>query len=238
MPVEHLLHLFHQIAAGQDAIVEIGPVEVADQHFGIAQAELIANVLANLLGGRGRVGVNGSAGKQFLEPVQLAILRAKVMAPMADAMGLVDGEGADVDLLQQPAEVGQHQPLRRDEQQPDGSLAHILLIGVALLGRLRTVELDGRNAAGLQAVHLILHERDQGADHDGRVAAKNSRRLIAERLAPAGRHDDDRIPAVEHGSHRLFLKRAELAEAPVAQDNVLEGGEGPGKRTWWHGRPR
>ena len=58
------------------------------------------------------------AGKPVLELAQLPVFGAKIVAPVADAVGLVDGEGADVDALQHLVEVGLHQPFGRDEDEP------------------------------------------------------------------------------------------------------------------------
>ena len=100
MPVEHLADLLDQVVARQDAIGQVGPIEVADQHDRIAQGELGDDVAADLLGGGGGVGVDGGVGEELAQPAQLAIFGAEIVAPVADAMGLVDGEGADADLLQ------------------------------------------------------------------------------------------------------------------------------------------
>ena len=43
------------------------------------------------------------------------------------------------------------------------------------------------------------------------AAANDGRGLVAERLAAAGRHDDERIAAIEDGPDRLLLQRAEGA---------------------------
>ncbi len=44
----------------------------------------------------------------------------------------------------------------------------------------RTVNLGGLNPTGAQAVHLIFHQGDERRNHDGGVAAKDRRRLVAE----------------------------------------------------------
>ena len=82
-------------------VLQIRAVEIADQHFGVVQAELFDDVAANLLGGRGRVSVNGSVGEAVAKRPQAAELRPEVVAPGADAMGFVDREKADVLSLQE-----------------------------------------------------------------------------------------------------------------------------------------
>src|SRR5205807_266499 len=93
--VEHFEHLLERLVPRQDAIDEVGPVEVADQYLRVGQAELGDDVAADALGGSGRVGVDRGAGEMLLKPAQLAVFGTEVMAPVADAVGLINGEGAD-----------------------------------------------------------------------------------------------------------------------------------------------
>ena len=88
--------------------------------------------------------------------------------------------------------------------------------------RLRAVELDGRHADAREAVHLVLHQRDERRDDDGEPAADDGGGLVAERLAAAGGQDDERVAAVEHGAHGLLLERPERGEAPVPLDRGAE----------------
>src|SRR5207253_1840433 len=84
---------------------------------------------------------------------------------------------------------------------------------------------DGGDAAGLQAINLVLHQGDEGRDDDGGIAAQDGGGLVAERLAAAGGQDDDRVAAVEDGAHGLFLQGPEGVVAPVAFDDALEAVE-------------
>ena len=112
---------FQDLGAGvdprHDAIDQVGPVEGADQQLGIAQLQLLGDVDADALGGGGGVGVQAGLGKVIPELGQVAVLGAEIVAPMADAVGLVDGEGVNLDLLGQLQKVRREQPLRRDEEQ-------------------------------------------------------------------------------------------------------------------------
>ena len=115
VPVEHFLNLGHEIETRQNSIIEIRPVEIADEYGRVPEPELLANVVPNLLGGRGRVGVERGSRELLAQAFQLAIFGAKIVAPVADAVGFVDGEGLDVESAQENAEIGYRQPLWRDE---------------------------------------------------------------------------------------------------------------------------
>src|SRR5262249_32353076 len=61
------------------------------------------------------------------------------------------------------------------------------------------------NAAAIQLVHLILHQRDEGRDHQGRARQHERRQLKSERLAGSGRHDGQHVVSVDHGPDQIFL---------------------------------
>src|SRR5436190_1222507 len=57
-------------------------------------------------------------------------------------------------------------------------------------------------------------------------ASHERRHLEAQRLAAAGRQDDDRVAAVENRRHRFALQRTERGVAPVLGERLLEGDHG------------
>ena len=92
MAAEDRERLGHSVDAGHDTIDEVRTVEDAHEHGRGPQAELPGDVVADAWRGRGREGVKAGLGKSLPEQGQLPILRAEVVAPLADAMGLVDRE--------------------------------------------------------------------------------------------------------------------------------------------------
>ena len=86
-------------------------------------------------------------------------------------------------------------------------------------GAERAVELRRTDPACAEAVHLVLHQRDEGRDDDGGATRAHGRGLVAERLAAAGGEHDERIASQEDGGHRLFLQGPEGVETPVAGDD-------------------
>src|SRR6185436_20021534 len=94
--------------------------------------------------------------------------------------------------------------------------------GRLLLGREGTVIEDRRHAVAGERVHLIFHQRNERRDDHRQAVAHERRRLKAERLASAGRQDDDRIASGEDGVHRLVLQRPERGVAPVTPQHRLK----------------
>ena len=70
-----------------------------------------------------------------------------------------------------------------------------------------------RDAAGGERAHLIVHQRDQRRDHDRRAfaapRAHDRRHLIAQRLAGAGRQEDERVAVGQQRPRRLRAGRGE-----------------------------
>ena len=60
---------------------------------------------------------------------------------------------------------------------------------------------------------LVLHQRDQRRDHDGQAVEQERGQLVAERLAAAGRHHDQRVLTLQDAGDDLGLEREELREA-------------------------
>src|SRR5204862_4393318 len=169
-------------------------------------------------GGRGHDGARAQATRDGLEP---EVVRAEVMAPLRYAVGLVDDEEADVDAAEAVEEPGRAEALRSDVEEAklagDGPLDR----GPVVLAGLLSV--DERNAVAgatrAKAVNLVLHQGDERRDDDGQVLAHERRKLVAERLARAGGHDDERVAPLERRPHGLLLPGPEGTEAEV----VVEG---------------
>jgi hypothetical protein len=122
---------------------------------------------------------------------------------------LVDREQGDpillVQLVEQLQEPLGQQPLRRnvdqvqlvtDEPPPDGA---------RLVGSQRRVQDSRLHADQPQRRDLIGHQRDQRRHHHTDPGPKDRRDLVADRLAAAGRHQDDRIPTGGHPFDDLGL---------------------------------
>src|SRR5207247_1371269 len=101
----------------------------------------------------------------------------KVMPPVTDAVGLVDGKGMDAGVLQEAIEVGVDEAFRRREDEADASLSDVHLVGEAFSAGEGRVDLDGGDADALEGIDLVLHEGDQRGNHDGGAAAVDGRRL-------------------------------------------------------------
>ncbi len=152
--VERPVLLEHRVA-------DVGPVESGDVPMGVAQTQHADDVLAGLDIGGGGEGHQRHIGEALAQHAERGVFRAEVVAPLGDAVGLVDGEEGDVDGLEPIEEAAADQPLGADVEQ-------IQLVGVQarqhpaglVRAEARVVE-GGGHAVGDQGVDLVLHQRDQ-----------------------------------------------------------------------------
>src|SRR6185437_2431642 len=119
MPLEHAVRLLVLVVARDDMVRQVRSIEVPDEDFGRLKPELGDDIGPHLLGRSGGEGVNRGLWKVFLQLAQLAIFGTEVMSPMADAVGLVDGEPPHADLLEKRAKSACRQPFGGRKQKPD-----------------------------------------------------------------------------------------------------------------------
>ncbi|OPZ09086.1 MAG: hypothetical protein BWZ08_00699 [candidate division BRC1 bacterium ADurb.BinA292] len=205
-----------------DAVDQVGPVERTDEDLRRRQAELPRDVVADAVRRRRGIGVDGDRREGLLELAQAAVFGPEIVAPLADAVGFVDGEERDARLAQRVEEAIEQQPLRRDVEDLEPRLAHGGEDGAALIERHRAVEAGRRHAAADQRVDLVLHQRDQRRDDDRHPLHRQRGGLVADRLAAAGGKDDERIAPRQDRLHRLALMRPEAGVAPIARQDLGE----------------
>ena len=128
-------------------------------------------------------------------------------------MRLVHDQPRDPETRQHRPKGPARQPLRRNVDQTQPSAGEIPFRRGALGGPEAGVNPGRGDAARSQAVHLVLHERDEGRHHDRRPLEQEGGQLEAERLAGPGRHDGHQVPAFEDRGGGLLLTRPEPLEA-------------------------
>ena len=172
MAIEDLQELPVEGAAAQHAICQVRPIERTDQHLRVLQPQLGDDVAPDAFGRRRGERVQRDIGKIVPQASELPILRPKIVAPLADAVGFIDRDEPHAALPQHAPEsltAFAHEPLGRYVEQPATILVQAGDHGVARVRRQRAVEIRRGNAVDAQPVDLILHQRDQRR-HDERKA--------------------------------------------------------------------
>jgi len=208
------------VLPGQHGQRQVGPVEAADEHPVIAQAQAPCDVLAHGAVRRGGERDHGHAREALLQHPQVLVLRAEGMAPGADAVRLVNREERDAqrgELVQEPE---LEQPLRRDVQQLDAAFAQSLMHQALLLVRKGAVQEGRGDAVALEGLHLVLHQGDERGDHHREPIKRERGDLVAQALATTGRHQHQGITAGDHMIDDGLLLRAEGPVTEVAFEQL------------------
>ena len=169
--------------------------EAVDVPARLGDAELLGDVLLHeRRGGRGQRDHRG--GAQLRQPLaQHPVLGPEVVAPVRDAVRLVDCDQHGLALREHLGEAGHRQALGRDEQEVELAVEIRAQHGLRLAAPAARVDALGAQAARAELRDLVVHQRDQRRDDQRRAAARQPRQLVAERLARAGRHDEQRVLA-------------------------------------------
>ncbi len=194
-----------------------------DEARGIVQRELREDVVLHdgRRGGGEREDGRGAQQVQML--AEHAVVGAEIVAPLRDAVRLVDGDERRLALAQHLGKARDAEPLRRDEEKLQAA-AEVVDAGLA-----RDLAIQpGVNARHLQPACrelgcLVLHERDERADDQRGAAARDGGQLVAERFARAGRHDQQDIAPGDRRAADLLLIGAKGREAEGAGEQGVEG---------------
>ena len=93
-------------------IPQVAPIEAGDVLVRIAQPELIDNIVTHPPGGACGKSCDGAVRKMEPQAAQLSVFRSKLVAPLRDAVRLVNSEKRDRDALEPTDCVGAREPLR------------------------------------------------------------------------------------------------------------------------------
>src|SRR5262249_47301870 len=142
-----------------------------------------------------------------------AVMRAEIVAPMADAMRLVNHHERDLGLPDEPLEPRRIATLRRDINQLVQPAFYVAEAPPHFRRGKRAVQIsDVFKAAPRHRVNLVLHQRDQRRNYQRQSAYQLSRQLVTKGFAEAGRQHRERVATSQRVFNHLTLVRAELLE--------------------------
>ena len=206
---------------------QVRSVEAGDDGVALLDPEAGADV-GDDRGGRGRREREHALGAELAcARRELQIVGAEVVAPLRDAVRLVDREQRDLRLAELREEALVVEALGRDVQQLEASVAQAAGDGPHLVRGEARVEPRRVDALAREQVDLILHQRDQRR-HDDRHAVEHQRgQLVAEALPRSGREDGEGGAAGEQGLDDLLLARAERCVSEAGGEDLGGGGHRP-----------
>ncbi len=151
------------------------------------------------------------------------VVGAEVVPPHAHAVHLVDDDEADPDRAEHVEEAGLAQALGRGVDDPLLARGDACESGRDLVCRERGVDEGcGRRDLRGELVDLVLHERDQGREHERRLGTQHRGELVREGLAGSGRHERERVATGDGRAHDLLLAGTEGVEAEELAEWCLE----------------
>jgi hypothetical protein len=126
---------------------EVRAVEAGDDDLRLLEVEQADDVATDILGRRRGQGDRGRVAEALAEVADLRVFRSEVVAPLADAMGLVDREQAHARAVEDAVELARGQALGREVDEPLEAGLTDLRDRLAALARVeRAVEEDGVDA--------------------------------------------------------------------------------------------
>ena len=157
--------------------------------------------------GRGRRGEREHAAYvQFLRVAgELQVVWAEIVPPLGNAVCLIDHEEIDAQRFQVGEEPLVGETLGSDVEELEAPLTQGGLDLVEYLAAHRGIETGGRDAAGQEKIHLVLHERDQRRHDDGESVEEERGKLVAETLPTAGgKHSERGVTCEQLRNHGLL----------------------------------
>ena len=150
-------------------------------------AELLGDVVGHpLVGGGGGGQHRDAVGQVAEEGADPAVVGPEVVAPVGDAVGLVDDQqaaGGGQPRQHLVAEAGVVEPLGAHQQHVDLTGADLLLDRLPLLD-VGGVDGDRADAGALGGGDLVAHQRQQRRDDDRRAAAPRAQQQRSRRSRP------------------------------------------------------
>ena len=151
----------------------------------------------------------------------LKVLRPEIVAPLRHAVRLVDRKQGDGNLLKQPLKAVREQALRGDVQQVGGPREQSLLDAASFIGGKARVQIVGAKPVLFESENLVLHEGDQGRDHNADAGAQDRRDLVADGLAASGRHQHECVLPAHDAFDDFQLMGAERVVAVEFAEDVV-----------------
>ena len=204
---------------GENFVGKVGTVEGRHVDTGIAQAKVSDDIRANPLGRGGGEGHDGHLGQDVAKLGDLAEFGTKVVPPLGDAVGLVDGDGGDFPTGEIFLPLLEHEALGGYVEKSKLAAVEAGHAGAGFGGREGGIQECGRNAGRLKLIDLIFHQGDERGDYDGEspVGPDEGGELEAHRLATAGGEQGKGITPREVTLDDLPLERAKFV---VSKDSV------------------
>ena len=215
---------FHVLVGeGLDAEPQIGAVEPAHDDAWVAHTQALHDLLAHGRRGRGRERQHRGLAQFLDDGAQPQVVGAEVVAPLADAVRLVDDEQRWCGLPQALQRFVVRELLRCERQEFEPLRLQILEGLLALTLAQRRVH-HGRlpDVVRVDRFDLIALQGDERRDDHGRAGQQQAGDLVDGRFARSRRHHGERVALLQEGADGLFLAGMERLVAKALAGNLAQ----------------
>jgi hypothetical protein len=160
-----------------------------------------------------------------LQGGQHQIFGTEIVAPLRDAVRLIDRQQTDLGTLEKRDRVRLGEPLRRHIDEAQRASRDLLQDAAVFVEVIRGVEARGGNAVAPQLRHLVAHQRDERRYDNREPIAHQRRQLVAQRLAAARGHHGEHVVASQNRCDDFVLASPERGKAEHGAQEVVGGGE-------------
>ena len=161
VPVQHRVDLPCRGIPRGYADLQVWTVEAGDKNPCPTCEQPLDDILPSDSICRCRKGAEPGIREMLRQFRETTVVRAKVVAPLRDAVRLVDGKSCRTIAGEPIQHLRLHEPFRRDVEQAQPTLAQqVVGLGGIFPGR-RRIESAGRHTVEAQRGHLITHQGDE-----------------------------------------------------------------------------
>ena len=155
--------------------------------------EFLADILDNLGRRGGRQGQHGDVGQEGADVGNLQIGGAEVVAPLGDAVGLVDGDERDPHVAQLGDEELAAKALWRHIEKLGTAEDAVLQDAQDVVVLHAAIDGSGQDALATKMADLVFHQGDERGDDDAHPFESHSGYLEGQRLAASRGHETQRV---------------------------------------------
>ena len=219
-PVADVQDLSQLVFGTADNIGQVRPLEPALEKESVTETQFLHDIVRHDRSGCRRQGYDrGIQGlPQFADP---EIVRAEIIAPLGNAVSLIDNDIAYIKHVQIGPEQHRTQSFRRQVQELDTAIGSMVESQIHLVSGHTGMYGNRFHSPVAKILDLVLHQCDKRSDNDRKPPGHQTGNLEADRFSASGRHDCQHILPFDCGIDDFLLHRAEGIIAPVFFQNFL-----------------
>ena len=197
-------------------IGEVGSKEAHAEHVLLLESQLHLYVFYHGRRGCGGKCEDGSVGEELAEERNLQIRRTEVVAPLRDAVRLIDGDEADAGVSYLGDEKFGGESFGRDIEQLVGTEDAVLERHQYLVVGHAGIYCRRFDATSPQVLHLVFHQCNERRDNEAQAFRSQCWHLKRYRLSASCRHQAEGVASLSDALDDVELYAAEVVVVPIS----------------------